>query len=272
MGMEQPTRVPYDLSTLNLPAVRKLPVYELPPGYHLQTDPGNGCFLDPPGFPTYFTRSLYNKRGDSPERGPQQVITLDGTHYVTQSATDWHGGSWEDSRQRYDDRMMRLWIALPVEHVRVQAWMVAVHHHLRHCYIDDAQTAEPFEYGRPATVIFPVPNYKLRAFRDDPRFSEEWRTSERAAIDAHNASVRERYAQVATVDNHSAVRLIRRFYAGYQPDFERAEAAPRPGDWWERHASRPAASACVPPGWFGAHRPTGWCQFCGHDSKEEEAA
>lgn len=263
----------HDLSTLNLAALCALPRYDLAAHltragvrrYHLQDEPGNGCAGDAPGFPTYFTRSVYTAAGNDPERGPTQVISHEGVHYVTQSSEDWGAGdTWETVRARHDALMARLYKPLPFEHLRVQAWVAATHQHLRHCYRDDeGVVAEPRDNG---TVIWPVPDYKLRRFTDDPRFSEEWRASEKAAIAAHNADVRARTERVATMGNHCAVRSIRRVYPEYTLDvaqLARVEGAPRPGDWWERFASRPTPAECTPPKWLGAHRSTGWCQFCG---------
>jgi hypothetical protein len=93
-----------------------------------------------------------------------------------------------------------------------------------------------------------VPDYKLRRFVDDVRFSEDWRVKERAAVRAYNASLHDRYAKVATIDNHAAVRRIRRFYPQYAPNeiaIRRAEERPQEGSWWERHAERPEPGASL---------------------------
>jgi len=207
-----------DFSTINLEALAKLPRAKLAPTYRLQSRPGNGCAGDPPGFPTYFTRSVYTRHGNNPRKGAEEVISYEGVLYVTRASTDWRPGEgWDDVYARYEARMRSLYKPLPFDHPRVQAWIEATMTHMAHCYKDLDQVAEPFEHGKPATIIYPVPDYKLRTFRDDPRFSEDWRVKEQAAVEAFNASRRAAYARVASVDNHAGVRAIRRFYPEYTP-------------------------------------------------------
>lgn len=268
----------HDLSTLNLAALCKLPTWDGgPKGYYLQRDPGNGCSGDPPGFPTYFTRSIYTPRGNNPNRGPEEVISIEGVDYVTRADDDWRkGDTWDAVRDRYLARMRRLYIPLPFDHPRVQAWIAATMRHTQHMYLDpEGLAAEKSDSGR---IVFPTPHYKLRAFRDDPRFSEEWRTAEKTAIEAFNADVRARYARVATLANHCGTRAIREFYPEYTPELDAdgrpidvPADAPRGGDWWQRHAEQPSAAECVPPSWLGPHRAEGWCQFCGHETAKETA-
>jgi len=275
MTQSQPSRLAPDLSTLNEAELKKLSVYSLPPSYHLQRDCGNGCFLDPPGFPSYFTRGVFTQHGNAPRRGVEEVISFGGALYTTRSSADWKSSdTWDGVYGRYSSRLMRLWSKLSFEHPRTQLWIAQVHQHLRHAYVDDAQLAEPLENGKPAMVFFPVPSHKLRRFVDDARFSADWRSKEQAAVEAFNVSVHDRYAKVATIDNHAAVRRIRRFYPEYAPNeaaIVAAEEAPRLGDWWQRHAERPSPSECRPPQWFGEHRTNGWCQFCGYVTAAPEA-
>jgi hypothetical protein len=260
----------HDHSTLNLDELRNLPTCELPDRYHLQTDPGNGCAGDPPGYPTYFTRSVYTPAGNHPTRGPEQVISHDGVLYVTGSSGDWGKGETFDTvHARSHALMRRLYVSLPFDHPRVQAWIAQTMRHQASMYIDDEGLAENPEYGRPARIVFPTPDYKLHHFHDDKRFSEEWRTAEQAAVAAYNADVQARYAKVATLTNHVGVRAIREFYPEYTPVLDE-DGRPatireeRVGDWWERLAARPSVTECKPPGWMQGHRAEGWCQFCGH--------
>jgi hypothetical protein len=55
-------KLSFDYSTINKDALNRLPIVKLPPTYRLQAGMGNGCFLDPPGYPTYFTQSVYTLR------------------------------------------------------------------------------------------------------------------------------------------------------------------------------------------------------------------
>ena len=123
-----------DYSTFDLEVLRKRPTYTLPPSYHLQEGCGNGCYLDPPGFPTYFTRSVYTRHGYSPQKGPEQVIAHEGALYVTQVA-DWRpGDTWETRSAEYDALMRRLWKPLAIDHPRVVAWVRGCYMHFAHCY------------------------------------------------------------------------------------------------------------------------------------------
>jgi hypothetical protein len=259
----------YDLSTLDAAALASLPLLgELRPGYRLQDNPGNGCAGDPPGFPTYFTRSVYTQMGNNPSHGPTTVIDAGhGTHRIVSTADEWRkGDTWDTVHARHTALMRRLYAPLPFDHPRVRAWVAATHQHLRSCYLDDTGAAEPLDHGRPVTIVFPVPSYKLRTFHDDPRFSNEWRAKERAAVDQQNTDKIAAYTRVATLDNHQAVRAIREIYPAYNPTSEEItalEAAPRPGDWWERHATRPTPAECQPGGFLREHRADDWCQFCG---------
>lgn len=273
-----------DYSTLNLEALRKLSTYKLPDSYHLQkaSESGNGCSGDPPGYPTYFTRSVYTKFGNSPRKGAEMVITYEGVHYVVQHSDDWKGSkSWDDVHAKRQARMRKLYKPLPVDHPRVQAWILSTMQHHRHCYADINQAVKPFEYNRPAILIWPLDSITsgLRIFRDDPRFSDEWRKKEMASIEQHNAELRAKYRQVCTVNNHSGVRIIRQHYHEWTPppsllSDDALSLVERPGDWWERFATCPTVEECAANVEgrrdYLRHR-SGWCQFCGHVSEETPA-
>lgn len=54
----------YDYNTIDKDKLARLPLYHKPSTYRLQSNPGNGCYLDPPGYPTYFTRAAGGKMFD----------------------------------------------------------------------------------------------------------------------------------------------------------------------------------------------------------------
>jgi hypothetical protein len=56
----------FDYSAINLTELQKLKTYNLPNSYRLQENYGNGCYMDPPGYPTYFTQSVYTQTIDHP--------------------------------------------------------------------------------------------------------------------------------------------------------------------------------------------------------------
>ena len=325
----------FDYSTLDAAALRRLPVWKPAPTYTLQTDPGNGCYGDPPGYPTYFTRSVYTQNGNSPSRGTTQVICFDGVNYATMSAD-------EDFDKHYVPRLRRLYKPLAESHPRVQAWIVSQYIHSAHCYRDpgpyhvgpvtknswergtygsgcrqvvtqldpggqrfdkceDAQAfvksfdewahadivgVEKADFGRsPAMLIYPVPDYHLRTFHDDPRFSRQWRKKEQATIAQANKEIEARYARVCIPENHQAFLAVRKFYpdhqvpvrevlngAGQMMSYSYIEVPPvdRVGDWWEREATCPSPRNC--PGSYGRKHEKGkWCQYCGQKGEEVKA-
>ena len=255
-----------DYSTLNLERLRKLPVHKKPETYEYQRGMGNGCSGDPPGYPTYFTQNVYTQYGNSPRRGAELVIRdpETGLYHVVQRAEWAEGETWEVRQAKQDKLIASLWIQLPIDHPRTVAWIRDKYRHARHCYIDDSQAKND------QTVIYPVPDYKLQAFRDDERFSDEWREREKQRVADANAEIEAYFVKIAIPENHSAYRRIVEFYPDVLPDFaliadpgtEHAQT------WWETLAERPTPENC--PG--NARRGSGdkhpanktWCQVCGY--------
>lgn len=267
-------RPAFDTSTINLDILKKLKVYEIPSSYRLQADPGNGCFLDAPGYPTYFTRSVYTKAGNTPpyvDGRVHQVIVVGGVAYATARYGTPEGAE--------DKLLHKLWKPLPIDHPRVRAWMIQVYKHMNHCY----QDVERPEYGRPGTLIFPVPAYKLktpRTFKVTPGASQaemdklkEAMDAELAAVNAHNEAERLRAERIATPENHQAVVCIRKFYPEHQPDMAliaNPDKFERGGDWWERYAEQPSPEDC--PGIHGhPHDRYEYCQLCGRTTPKVPA-
>lgn len=263
-----------DLSTLNLDLLKKLGTYEIPASYRLQDDLGNGCFLDAPGYPTYMTRSVYTGHGNNPpyrDGRVHQVIVVGGVAYPTARY-----GQPEGAEAKL---LHKLWKPLPIDHPRVRAWMIQVYKHMAHCY----QDVERPEYGRPGTLIFPLPDYKLKTpktFKVTPGASQaemdklkEAMDAELAAVNAHNEAERLRAERIAIPENHNAVIYIRKFYPEHQPDMElinHPDRFERGGDWWETLATQPSAEECTGPYRNHPHNKDGWCQWCGHTSVREE--
>lgn len=246
-----------DFSTIDIDRLRKLPTCELPPRYTLQAHPGNGCAGDPPGFPSYFTRCIYTPSGNDPARGPTMVISLprDGKNYVIARAEDPYNAT------RHAALLMSLWRPLPLDHERVRLWIGDTYRDVKHCYRDDqGLVTSKDDHG---IFIFPVPYYKLRHFQDDPRFSEEWRTKERAAVEAYNRDIQERATRLATPENHQAFRRVVEFYPDHKPDLALIQDPPKvPVQWWETDATAPTPETCKPR--WREHPINGsWCQWCG---------
>lgn len=249
-----------DYSTINLDILRSLPVYHTPTLLRLQDGSGNGCVGDAPGYPSYFTRNIYTRHGSEPYLGPLQVITDpddDTTHYVVLEAGQ------EDRYTKRAQMLQQLWRPLPLDHERTRLWIVSQYQHFRHCY----QDVEQPEYGRPGTIIFPVPSWKLKVPHFDPHWTEEHKRTVQAEADAFNNMLRKRSARIATPDNHWAVVAIRRFYPDYQPEHGLIHDTPMEpvGHWWETEARQPSEEDCAHSQRWGNKHPvnTTWCQWCG---------
>lgn len=238
-----PDRYP---STLNTAKIAALKVYSPPPSYRAGNT-GMGCAGDAPGFPTYFVQPVFNRHGNPPRNAPNAVIMgPDGQLRVMPEDRETWG---------------RFYLPLPFDHVRVQCWVASTMQHFRHCYRDEERP----EYGRAGTLIYPVPYYKLRSFRDDPRWSEEYRAAAKAEVEAFNHQELERAARIATVDNHQGVRAIRKVYPDFAPSAEQIDSpAPFPqADWWTSDEERPTPDIC-PGDYWKAHPKSGRCIWCGH--------
>ena len=258
-----------DWSTINLDVLQKQPIQKMPPTYRLQKDCGNGCSGDPPGYPSYFTRSVYTQFGNNPPHnwpGYNLVIEYMGTCYGIRSNNWEPKETWEKRGERQDKLFARLWNKPAINHPRTVAWILTMFMYYSHCYQDPTVTGD----WHKKMLIFPVPKYKLRQFQDDLRFSDEWRTSEQATVDCENAEIMGHARKVASWNNHCAVIQIRTYYPEFvetaggfssnellQCEFE------RPGNWWETMAKRPSPTEC--PGQYNRKHPCNgsWCQMCG---------
>lgn len=256
-----------DYSTLNLTRLRRLKTYVLPATYRLQQGSGNACAGDPPGFPTYFTRSVYTQYGNSPPHGrPQTVIVFEGVNYVVD---DGKWNSWEEFEGKREKLFLELWNPLPLDHERTRLWILGTYKHHNHCY----------NGFRDDTVIYPVPSYKQKSYRDDPKWKEEYVQAHRNEVDAFNAQLEEQTRALAIPENHNAVRIIRKFYPDYQPELDLiADPGEKGvGQWWETEAVQPTPEQCTATqrhqgsGW---HHPINgsWCQWCGWHAEESEVA
>lgn len=128
-----------DYSTIKLERLHGFGEYELPSSFSLNDTLGSACFLNPPGHPTYFLRSIYNRGGNNPSHGPQQVITdLDGNWKIPvyKSTKDY---SWEKETAWHDRLMKSLWNPLPIDHLRSRAWINALYVYFHNCYSPDGQ-------------------------------------------------------------------------------------------------------------------------------------
>lgn len=243
----------FDYSTIDREKLGRLPQLKLPPTFHLSRSRGNGCFMDPPGYPTYFTQSVFTGHGNSPPRKGQATLVLLG-HVVCANY---------ESLEEVDKRLRGLWAPLPIDHRRVAAWISECYKYFHACY----SVPDILEYGRPKTLTMSC-DFAHRKFKDDPRFSDEWRAKERAAVDAYNVEQTRQWNRIAIPDNHQAVRFIRKYYPEHAAIISWIGVPPASeGDWWSVYATRPSPEEC--PGearWENSARHPvngSWCQVCG---------
>jgi hypothetical protein len=205
--------------TISADALAKRPVVKLPPSYHLG-DPGSACFGDPPGYPSYYVRPVYTSHGNGPPRNskcPDYVLPhSDGTLRAVP--------------EEREALFKALYVPLPLNHPRVQAWIDQTMKHFCHCYQDEERP----EYGRPGTLIYPLPHYKLRSTHS-PHPDIKVRSAEQRAAKVFNHVEEERAAKIATLDNHMGVRSIRAIYPGWVPPLPLGayRDIPYTGNWWE---------------------------------------
>jgi hypothetical protein len=243
-----------DYSTINIEKLKKLPVYKLPPTYRLQHGTGNGCYGDAPGYPTYFTKAVYNSTGNTPRNAPRYVIEFEEKIYIVIGK--------DCDYEQYNRFYKSLYSPLPIDHERVRLWIKRQYQHFQHCYWDVSTNK---------TVIYPIPGFELKSFVDDERFSDEWRKKEKFAIDQANKELIEHHKKICTPENHSAVTVIREFYPDYSPEIDLINNPPEGNipTWWEVHSKCPnTAEECSSQNkervHYGPHPINKtWCQHCG---------
>jgi hypothetical protein len=266
-----------DISTLKLDRLQRLP--QLPGGMGVNTQMGSGCFLEPPGHPSYFMRSV---GGDC----RAYVISIGDGVYIVDGET--YNGGWKDvnwvkygAPKDRQERLNWLYSPLPVDHPRVRAWIEQLYRHQRNCYRIE---------GEKDFVVFPTQSHdfiKMGLFVPEPSGREA--KLEGGIFDHLSEETKERYrvtqaglmaeaqetvkikreafnaerAKACTPDRHLAVLSVRKFYPEYQPELDliNAEQGARPADWWTVLATKPDPCPM-------AHKPhmRFVCQYCGDKS------
>jgi len=229
-----------DYSTISIEELKKLPVYELPPTYQLQKDPGNGCINDPPGYPTYFTRSVYTQYGNTPRNAKaEEVIEYEGKLYITRSSKDWRtGDTWDTVSARYQKRLRRLWKPLPLNHLRVQLWIQSIYAYFKGCWEDPSVK----DRTNVSNLVIPSSiNKQDRLF---------------------DLGTKAKLAEVCVPENYRPTRVVKEFYPEHEYDeIEAHQSRTCVPHWWETEAEVP--NPCKPRS-CGPHPINGsWCQWCG---------
>ena len=243
---------------INKKEFNKLPIAKIAPTYDISSHRGSGCAGDPPGYPSYYLQHVYTRSGNLPRKGWVAILRMGNEQRGVRNAND-----------KYDklaSKLMRLWDPLPLEHPRTQAWIRSTYMHQKHCY----QIPDKEGTWSDKSFIFPVPSYELKHFRDDERFSNEWREKEQASIAQANEDIQKYAQRYATWENHAATILIRKFYPTWnvfmrdqkvylEADWE------RDGSWWERLKTKPTPETCPGSESLNRKHPVNvtWCQVCG---------
>jgi len=260
-----------DFSTIDHAALSKLPTYTLPPSYRLQDGMGNACHMDPPGYPSYFTRCVYTRFGNSPAKGPELVIALPGEPLrVVEHSGDWakamrkaklagkEYADWDDTKALRQARLHRLWKPMPLEHPRVQAWIGDCIGYFRGCRVDPRNPDKGYWFNS-----------------TDNAWNEDDYRAIAQALDYQGEDGPALYSFVMA-ETDAAALYIRRFY----PEYVRPAVAPADtGNWYRYLPERTAPEECPGEsiGWgkgngqHGATHPVGgnWCQVCGWHKSEE---
>lgn len=272
-----------DWSTINKSVLMMRPKATLTHGDHLQNDCGNGCYGDPPGYPTYFTRSVYYSTGNDPFGKWSQVIEYDGERYGI-SLKDWKG-TWEEYSRTRDILLRLMWQQLPLNHPRTVAWIEATFKHHHSCY-QIPGNEDGKKNWRDNMLIWPggtlgkTPFGDLKDVKWEVKYAKEhkdfdkWRPSEQSkfieGMRVENERISRLCREVATPENHDGTILVRRYYPEFQPN-ERLISGlfDHPGNWWETMSKRPSPSEC--PGQYSMEHPCNgsWCQLCGWHEKEK---
>lgn len=234
--------------TLNLPAISsRMNIYQKPVTYSVNRHMGSGCFGDPPGYPSYYLRSVYTQFGNEPRKGTSQVLQVEDKLYAVPSL--WKPGA----REAF---LNKLYLPLPEDHPRVQAWEQWVYTHFAHCYGHPGKTMDAANL-----IIWPIREHTFISlgmfareidWREIPEIGDEQvkliMASREAAVKAERESYRTSLRPFITIDNYRPVTYIRQWYPDHKPRLDWVAKAPGlSGDWWERHTSVPDPEECPGP-------------------------
>jgi len=232
----------------------------VPPGYSLSEGMGSGCFLDPPGYPSYFLRYLYTPRGNNPRWGPQvYILDPEGTPRIIKNPSVLY---------------RRLYLPLPENHPRMRLWLAAVYTHMARGYINPTGKFAP-SHGK--IMFWGLEPFSPKHFQDDPRFSDDYRSMESQAVTQFNQKLSQEWDRIALPENHAAVQHVRQYFPHHKPEVEWIEdpsTCPRGANWWEVFGSVPINvdecsaqlhiqhGSSYPNRWSHPVNVT-WCQQCG---------
>lgn len=140
-----------DYSTINIDRLLRLPVSRRANSnkYHIGNSMGQGCFMDAPGYPSYFLQSIYTPNGNNPSKGECTVIRHENEFYVVATMED-------DSIEK---KLQWLWLPLPIDHPRVRAWIRYNYSYFARCY-EPATSRSPENHRAVRNIRKFYPDYE----------------------------------------------------------------------------------------------------------------
>jgi hypothetical protein len=109
--------------TINKNVLEALPVWQRPTAYSLSSM-GLCCWMDPPGYPSYYVQNVYNRHGNTPHVGATEVL-----FGRVLAKADKHGNT--SRREQVESLIRSLWSPLPVDNSRVKDWARSVSWYFR---------------------------------------------------------------------------------------------------------------------------------------------
>lgn len=203
-----------DYSTINLEKLHKLPLYKMPAGIHLQENPGNGCFMDPPGYPTYFTQSVYNAHGNELRNGPYTVLADPGGKLFVVDGKE----------------LSALWLPLPYVDLDTLEGE-KIEQHGGKFFVGEQNVTSVIRLAIWMQDVY----WYFGGMYVNPELPENTHVEK---LVSWNASKGEQYRpSFATVENYRPVTYIREFYQEHQPVQEWIEQKPGPAknEWVYRY-------------------------------------
>ena len=223
----------FDYSTINLEKLHALPVYKKPPTYQISKHCGSACFLDAPGFPSYFLQHVYTQYGNHPPAKSAQQVIWDPSckqyHVIPDVGSFMHKyigpTSWDLALEQYKRFLAKLYIPVSRKSPRFLAWEQAVYRHAHNCYQGvDTQNPERTKLYFAQVHEYTDPTLGITVFSTDIQQKMEGLAQ-----------------KVFVAEKHLAVIMIREFYKDYQPNHDLIKFVPttpaygNDARWYERY-------------------------------------
>lgn len=253
--IRQTNKLRYDWSTINLDEVNRRG--SVPSRYVLSDHMGAMCFMDAPGFTTYFIRSVYTRTGNTApidwsingralptaDRFTERARTL-LMEWLPDRSWDFYKYTWDLGVHLRHEYFKSLWIPLPYDHPRVQRWESAVYSYFRGTWADPSYPEDQ------------VHVWLLEEHGIDIR--KRWHVSNFPSGKPGNSGA----------ENDPAYHMIREFYpeAKYKPELAESGGYGA-GNWWTRLPYAPTPEECPGEDWKSHPVNGSRCQVCGWEGE-----